>query len=132
MKRVMILALSCVVMLTACAGPGRAGAGRNTNLISSAELDQMREAGVADLYEAVNRLRPRWLATRSERSLELETVVLVYFNETRLGGVEALRGYPLTSVTSLRYLDSAQAMLLPGTGSVHVEGAIVISTGPRR
>jgi hypothetical protein len=62
----------------------------------------------------------------------LPTTVLVYVNETRLGGLDALRGYPLLSVASLRYLDASQAGLLPGAGSAHVEGAIVIRTGGRR
>jgi hypothetical protein len=73
-------------------------------------------------------MRPRWLQGRNPRSLQLPTVIAVYHHETLLGGVDALRGYPLVSVTSLRYLDAAQAMLLPGAGSMHIEGAIVIST----
>jgi hypothetical protein len=124
-------ALALVLLTSACAGAGRGADVRDRNAISSAELEQMRQAGVRDLYEAVNRLRPRWLDVRTNRSLQLETVVLVYVNDSRLGGVEALRDYPLTNVASLRYLDSAQAGLLPGAGSVHVEGAIVISTMPR-
>jgi hypothetical protein len=117
----------------ACAGQGRAGIeARTPNLIDSDEIMEMHQAGVRDLYELVNRQRPRWLQRRPERSLQLETVVLVYHNETRLGGLDALRGYPLLSVVSLRYLDAAQAMLLPGGGSAHIEGAIVIRTGARR
>ena len=121
-------AIALVLVLSACAGAGRGAAVRDRNAISASELEQMRQAGVRDLYEAVNRLRPRWLDVRTNRSLQLETVVLVYVNDSRLGGVEALREYPLTNVATLRYLDSAQAGLLPGAGSVHVEGAIVIST----
>jgi hypothetical protein len=116
----------------ACAGKGRAGSERsNPNLISAAEIAEQQQSGVRDLYELVLRQRPAWLQTRTERSLQLETAVLVYHNETRLGGLDALRGYPLLLVTSLRYLDAAQAGLLPGAGSAHVEGAIVIRTGSR-
>jgi hypothetical protein len=87
---------------------------------------------VADAYELIDRLRPRWLQIRSERSLNLPTVVAVYQNETRLGTADVLRGYPLTAITRIRYLDSAQAGLLPGAGSSHVQGAIVLSTRPER
>ena len=121
-----------VVVALGCAGVGRAGIERRTQtLIDSDEIMEMHQAGVRDLYELVNRQRPRWLQTRTERSLQLETVVLVYHNETRLGGIDALRGYPLIAVVSLRYLDAAQAMVLPGAGSAHVEGAIVIRTAAR-
>ena len=126
------LAVTAVCFAAACAGQSRAGAERrNQNLIAAAEIHEMQQAGVRDLYELVLRQRPAWFQTRGERSLQLETAVLVYHNETRLGGVDALRGYPLLSVVSLRYLDAAQAGLLPGAGSAHVEGAIVIRTGSR-
>jgi hypothetical protein len=126
------LVLGALGLAAACAGQSRAGSERrNPNLIDVAEIQEQQAGGVRDLYELVARQRPAWLQTRTERSLQLETLVLVYHNETRLGGVDVLRGYPLLSVTSLRYLDAAQAGLLPGAGSAHVEGAIVIRTGSR-
>ncbi len=124
------VATACIAV--ACAGQSRSVAERrNPNLISAAEIEEMHKAGVRDLYELVNRQRPTWLMTRTERSLQLPTTLLVYHHESRLGGIEALRGYPLLLVTSLRYLDAAQAGLLPGAGSAHVEGAIVIHTRAR-
>ena len=107
---------------------GTSGAG-NPNLITSADLQELEQAGVRDLYEVVRRLRPHWLEVRTQRSLRLETIILVYHDNTRLGDISTLRGYPLMNVNSIRYLDAAQANLLPGAaGSAHVEGAIVIST----
>jgi hypothetical protein len=127
-------AVTCLSVVTlACAsGAGGTGTRTNSNTIDSAQIEDMRRAGVRDLYELVDRLRPRWLQIRSDRSLQLETIILVYHHDTRLGGVETLRGYPLTGITSIRYLDAAQAGLLPGAGSVHVEGAIVINTATGR
>ena len=123
------LALLIGCLAAACAGsrPGQTGAS-NPTLITLTDIDQARQDGVRDLYELIDRMRPRWLQGRNPRSLQLPTVIAVYHHETLLGGVDALRGYPLVSVTSLRYLDAAQAMLLPGAGSAHIEGAIVIST----
>ena len=116
-------------LAAACAAPGGLRSEfRDPNLIPAAEIAEMRRAGVRDLYELVDRRRPRWLDTRSNRSLRLETVILVYHNETRLGGTDALRGYPLLSVTSVRYVTGPEAGLLPGAGSMHVEGAIIIRT----
>lgn len=126
-----LLAVMAGGVAVAC-GTARPGRMTRTNpqLISPAELDAARQDGIRDLHELIDRTRPRWLQIRSPRSLALPTVIAVYHHEVRLGGVDALRGYPLLSVTSVRYLDAAQAMLLPGAGSAHVEGAIVISTLP--
>lgn len=126
-----ILLLSLILM-SGCVGGQPAGTrpSRSSSVITAAEIAEAQRTGVRDLYELIERLHPLWLQIRSERSLRLETVVLVYHNTNRLGGIDVLRGYPLTSITSVRYLDSAQAGLLPGAGSggTHVEGAIVIST----
>ena len=116
-------------LAAACAGAHSAGMSRrNPNVISLDEMAQAWRDGVHDLYELIERDRPRWLIARNPRSFELPTVIAVYHNETLLGGVDVLRGYQLVSVTSIRYLDAAQAMLLPGARSAHIEGAIVIST----
>ena len=126
-----LLAAVTLVSLAACLG-GRAGSARqDPNIISTAEIEESHRAGVRDLYDLVNQRRPRWLRRHTERSLNLQTVILVYQNEVPLGGLDALQGYPLLSVLSLRFLDAAQANLLPGRGSSHLEGAIVIQTGNR-
>jgi len=127
-SKLLSLGLTAALLVSACAGT-RAGAGtRDSMVIAAAEIEQQRLAGVQDLHELVTRVRPRWLQMRSERSLNLETTILVYKDAGRLGGVDALRGYPLENVTSIRYLDSAQAGALPGNRGTHVQGAIVIST----
>ena len=127
-----LLVGAVVWVLAACAASSTQGSPRrDPNVISAAEIEEMQQAGARDLHEVVNRRRPAWLRLRTERSLQLQTTILVYVNETLLGSVDALRGYPLMSVASLRYLDAPQAMLLPGAGSYHVQGAIVIQTGAR-
>lgn len=116
-------------LTAACAGAHTGGSSvRNPNLISRTEIEQAQADGVRDLYELIDRARPRWLIGRNPRSLQLQTVIAVYHNEALLGGIDVLRGYLLVNVTSVRHLDAAQAMLLPGAGSMHIEGAIVIST----
>jgi len=124
------LAVSAIASTAlACAGARTGGPSlSNPTRISLTEIERAHEDGVRDLYELIDRLRPRWLQGRNPRSLQLPTVIAVYHHETLLGGVDVLRGHPLVSVTSLRYLDAAQAMLLPGAGSAHIEAAIVIST----
>ncbi len=129
MASTLLLMIGVTALGTSCGSAGRSASGtRNPNLISQAEITEGSDAGVRDLHELIGRIRPRWLDVRSERSLRLETLIAVYHNNSRLGGVDALRGYPLTNVTSIRYLDAAQAGLLPGAAGGHIEGAIVVST----
>ena len=123
---IVVMASACVI--TACASGPRNPTSLDPNKISTAEIEEAQRHGLNNAYDLIQRARPRWLQIRTERSLRLETTILVYQNDTRLGGIEVLRGMPLTGVSGMRYLDSAQAGLLPGAGSAHVEGAIVIAT----
>jgi hypothetical protein len=132
------LVRALVLPLIACAFAACRSAPRantvalNPNLLVEAEITRARAEGVRDLYELISRTRPRWLDVRQDRSLRLETSIVVYQNNSRLGGIDALRGYALENIASIRYLDSAQAGQLPGAGGGHIEGAIVISTGQRK
>lgn len=86
---------------------------------------------VGNLYELVDRLRPRWLQVRArDRSFSGgEQEIVVYQDQSLLGGVEMLRSLGLDLATSLTYLDGAQATAqLPGLGSRRIEGAIVVNT----
>lgn len=119
-------------LCVACASTGR-GASRvayDPNLLTSAEISSLN---VPNLYEVVFRLRPTWLSVRGgPRSLELETGVVVYQGQTFLGGVEALRQAGPEMAYELRYMDGPTASAsLPGLGSRHVVGAIIIVTSPR-
>ena len=131
-RSLLIVSLAMTVASYACAGraAGNPGSG-DSNLITRAQIDEMEAAGARDLYEVVARLRPIWLRVRTGRSINLETVILVYHDNTRLGDVNVLRGYPLLTIKEIRHLDSAQAGVLPGTGSVHVDGVIVITSAIR-
>lgn len=119
-----LLLLSCLY-LAACGGAAARGTvPANQNFISEAEI---RTSDAGNAYELVEMLRPRWLRLGSDRSLRLETVILVYQDNVRLGGTEALRDLPLPLIRSLRVLDPAQAGTLPGLGSQHVDRVIVVS-----
>jgi hypothetical protein len=122
------LLLLCAV--TACASaPSAEGSGRAQNELSREEI---MAAGVNNLYDVIHRLRPRWLNVRGQRSFgqaALNTEVVVFQNQTMLGGVEVLRQLGPDIAMRLRYLDGATATAsLPGLGSRHVEGAIIIET----
>ena len=112
-----------LLVLAACATSGQAARG-STNVLTREEISA---AGVSNLLEAVERLRPRWLQARGPRSINSETRVLVFVDRSNLGGPEALSQFDAKNLVQLKYLDAAQAyatLSLPrGTA---VQGAIVV------
>ncbi|MGH7556127.1 MAG: hypothetical protein ACREMQ_24250 [Longimicrobiales bacterium] len=122
--------VACAVLWTAaaCSSGGRGGSARAPDVIAVEEIARYRDEGTRDLRELIQRARPRWLETRGERSINLETTVLVYQNNQVLGSLEVLRDIPILNVVAIRYLDASRAGLLPGARSQHVAAAIVVET----
>lgn len=124
MYRALIL-LFCV-SLVSCTAATRSGPTTRSDRISREEIDA---SDAQDAYELIQRLRPRWLMVRGSRSMTNSTGILVFMNNTRMGGIDALRQISVRGIGSIRYLDAAQAVAeLPGIGSGPIEGAIVISS----
>lgn len=119
-----------VLAVAAGWGCGHAGAsGRGVadrNVIGEAEMAEWRATGITNAWDLVDRARPRWLGSSRIQSVSTPTAVMVYLGNTPLGRVDQLRGIPVDMVRELRWLDSAEAGMLPGAGSAHVEGAIII------
>jgi hypothetical protein len=123
------LLLIIALLATACSSlPRQGGPGDPDSLLQ----EEIRASGARNAYELVERLRPRWLRAGPPRSTRLDTVILVYFNGTALGGPETLRDIALEQVHRMRVLDSAEAGQLPGLGSRHVERVIMVETAPGR
>lgn len=99
---------------------------QNMDRITGVELITARAEGISSLEEAISRLRPRWLKTDRIQSFDTGISVLIYDGETMLGGPDVLGSLGLDNITEVRWMNSAQAGTLPGAGSLHVEGAIVI------
>jgi hypothetical protein len=125
----LLLPLLIPAFLTACASaPEEPRTVRNSTVISRDELDTMPDS---DLYEVVDRLRPRWLQPRGVTSLRVTRAtgqIVVFMNTTYLGGPEMLRQYRPSEIDEIRYLDgpSAAAELRGYDSSHHVSGAIVL------
>lgn len=126
------LGLALLVLSAACvsasggAGPGNGG-NRDRNTITS---EQLAAAGNQAVFDVVQRLRPTWLTPRGgARSLGLRTEIVVFSDNVRLGGVDALRQIDASTIESIRFLDATTASnQLPGVGSgEHVAGAIVLT-----
>ena len=130
-NRVQLVLAAALPLLVACApGPRPEPTSRlHPDILTRAEL---LETGATDAYEAVQRLRPRWLVVRSGmRSFSLETEVVVFQDQVFLGNQDALRRMGIEGIYEIRYLDGATAKAtLPGLGDRHVQGAIVVHLSP--
>jgi hypothetical protein len=118
--------------VAACtANPDATGGPRyDANVLTRADLEA---SNASNAYEAIERLRPRWLVPRV-RSANMPVEVVVYFNNSAVGGVAALRQFSLDGIVEIRYLDPAEAQnRLPAGGMSLNGGAIQIRTtaGPR-
>lgn len=115
-----------VLLLGACAASSGGRTTASTDVITRAEIDG---TDATTAYEAIERLQPRWLSPRSSRSFNRETDVVVFVDNLQLQqGVDALWEIDAHNIAQIRWLDSSQAGQLPGLGSRHVEGAIVVET----
>lgn len=123
-----------VLIATACAST-REGSeeGTRSDILTRAEI--MSTEGARNLHDVVQRLRPRWLIARAgDRSIGMETGIVVYQDQAMLGDVDTLRQLGPSAAHELRYLDGPTATsTLPGIGSGrHIAGAIIVVTRPDR
>jgi hypothetical protein len=77
-------------------------------------------------YEAVESLHSNWLRAKGTDSFTTPTEVVVYVNENRVGGVDALRNISVHTITSIRHLDGVTASARWGVG--HGQGVILVTT----
>jgi hypothetical protein len=135
MKGLLKLVLALVVIGGAlgCSSSGAApkttaGPKVDPDLIVATEFDGK---GFRDAYDIVQRLRPNWFTKKTGGSAARRmgtagSGLVVYLDNARMGGVDALRQLQTGSIESLRFLDAADATArLPGLGSSVVAGAIV-------
>jgi hypothetical protein len=107
-----------------CAGrPAGNTANRNT-----LTLDEMQQAGHADVFLTVQALRPQWLHRRGTTSLRASggATIKVYLDDMLLGGPESMRQITTRSISSIRYYTDLEAS--ERWGLDHGSGAIVVST----
>jgi hypothetical protein len=153
MRRIRWSLVSCllIAVAVACATTGgsnssssapSAGSKKSSSdYITSAEI----ESGTyRDAYDIVQQLRPAWLnKAQSPGGLSGMSVsggtgvqssgnaagLVVYLDNTRMGGPASLRDISAPSIRSLQYMDGATATAkLPGLGSSIVAGAIVVTS----
>ena len=120
---IVLLLATVVIGAAACAAGAAAGGGGSSNVLTAVQLENQP---VTNLYDAVQRLRPRWLLERGATTLNAAgNPVVVYVNDQRMGGVAELHNVVLSSVGEVRYLDASSATMRWGTG--HTSGAILVT-----
>lgn len=116
-----------VLLVTACASAGSAGTSGTSDVITSEELRSVE--GVSTAYDAIQRLRPRFLRGRTgtfgtraaadplsrSSSAGDGSQVVVYLDGVRLGGVSELRRINADAVQEIRYLNGRDATTKYGT-----------------
>lgn len=90
--------------------------------------DDFADRGFHTAYDVVEALRSNWLASRGPNSFQSPTVVQVYLDGIRLGGVETLRTVDVQPIVYIRYFDGVAATARWGLD--HGAGAIYVSTHP--
>jgi hypothetical protein len=93
------------------------------NLLTQEDL---REHRFATAFDAIEALRSHWLRERGPDSFSTPGHVQVYLDDSRLGGVEALRTLPLTNVLYIRHVSGIDAAARWGLD--HGQGVILVST----
>ena len=100
----------------------------NGDVISA---DEIRGGQFRDVYNAVERLRPRFLRSRgatSARDVD-GNLPIVFVDEQRLGGVASMRGLPVDNVREIRFIAPGDATTRWGTG--YTAGVIMVVTRGR-
>ncbi len=116
----------------ACASSGSSPRQEANPFATVITREDLQQLDVRTAYDAIERLRPRWLQVRGGmRSFSMETEVVVFQDEMFLGNQEVLQRMGTEGIYSIRYLDGPTAKAsLPGLGSRHVQGAIIVSMRP--
>jgi outer membrane receptor protein involved in Fe transport len=111
----MVLFLAVVVL--GCASSGTTRAPRNPNLITLEELEEL-PAGTA--YDAVQRLRPNWLRSRSAtvgRSGRGEVnLPAVFADGVYFGPIDSLGRFGIEAIEVIEFLSARDATTQYGTG----------------
>ncbi|HEU5262291.1 MAG TPA: hypothetical protein VFU41_12810 [Gemmatimonadales bacterium] len=125
------LSLAAVAVLSACGGASSQTGSREPAPARRSDVVTMEElaktSSTSSLYEALRSLRPNWFR-KSPTTLrpEGEGDIVVYLDQSRLGGLESLRTIFVSSVTTVRYYSPSEAQGRFGLG--HLHGAIQVIT----
>ena len=116
--------LLSILLLTGACASGQSATGQRVdrNVITR---EQIQQNGYRNAYDAVEALRAPWLVTRPD-GLAIQREVLVYLDNSRMGGVETLRQIPAAQIIRINWIDAATAINRWGVD--HSQGVIMVIT----
>ena len=79
-----------------------------------------------DAHAMLARIRPNWLRARDLDRGVVPSIVQVYLNGSRMGGVETLRQIQTSGIARIEYMSGIDATVRFGTN--HGAGAILVTT----
>jgi len=126
-RAILLIAAGCVFAFSACASSGSGtGAARGSRDVIT--LEELATVDRGSVYDAVARLRPRWLQSRGAGSVTSPTRELprAYVDGQSVGDVGALRNVDLRDAQEVRYMNAGDATTRYGTN--HTAGAILVTT----
>ena len=109
--RPFLIALSLFCAACASAGGGGGGGGGGDALTQ----EELLATNEADVYNAIQGLRPAWLRVRGQTSFSGTKTVTLFVDGAPRGDVSELRGMPITDVVEIRYLAPSDAAFQFGT-----------------
>jgi hypothetical protein len=107
MNRISQSAWLLLAVTVACAGNSTPG--REHRDFSVLTHDEMESSHFQYAYDAVASMRSNWLNTHGTDSFVNPSRVLVYLDNTRLGGIETLRAISIAQVAFIKHYDSLEA-----------------------
>lgn len=127
------LLLLGVLAASGCAGAAGGKTVTDRTVLTRQQIEQVR---AINAYEAVQRLRPRWLRNRGTAQMPAqgssmqfrENAVQAYLNDQKLGDVDQLRNVEIAVVQYIRHFSPTEASARWGFN--HENGAIYVSTRP--
>lgn len=124
MRATLVVLLASSLAIFGCASSGTSdgdSGGGSRNLISAAELEDPA-VQTLNALEVVERLRPRWLRSRTSSRGGGQTRPVVFLNGSRYGGLEALQRIEVGEVEQIRFINARDATTRFGTG---VQGGVI-------
>src|SRR5690349_3805149 len=114
LSRLLIVAMA---VTTACLSRGRAEVPPRPDRTALTQKD-LEGKHYLTAYDAVEAMRGNWLHDRGPMTFDRnnQVVVLVYYDDVKLGTVETLRSIPVQSVSLIRHLDGVEAQGRYGIG----------------
>lgn len=122
MRGYRLTTLAFLLVMAGCAA-GSGGSPESSSSRGSRNYipnEEIRDLEPMSAYEAVRRLRPHWLITRTPGDVQ------VHVDETRFGEALSLQRIPADQVREMRFMSASDATTRFGTG--YPNGVILVVT----